>query len=70
MLDVTPAARAQAFLDRFGEALAKPDIDAAVAMYLDFGGPATTEGAGRNGGVGARRSVPRVGKPVQVAPDC
>ncbi len=33
MLDVTPAARAQVFLDRFGEALAKPDIDAAVAMF-------------------------------------
>jgi putative flavoprotein involved in K+ transport len=35
MLDVTPAARAQAFLDRFGEALAKPDIEAAVAMFAE-----------------------------------
>ncbi len=35
MLDVTPAARAQAFLDRFGEALEKADIDAAVAMFAE-----------------------------------
>jgi putative flavoprotein involved in K+ transport len=35
MLDVTVAARAQALLDRFGEALAKPDIDAAVAMFAE-----------------------------------
>ena len=35
MLDVTPAARAQVFLDRFGEALAKPDIEAAVAMFAE-----------------------------------
>ncbi len=35
MLDVTPAARAQALLDRFGEALAKPDIEAAVAMFAE-----------------------------------
>ena len=35
MLDVTPAARTQAFLDRFGEALAKPDIEAAVAMFAE-----------------------------------
>ena len=35
MLDVTPAARAQTFLDRFGEALDKPDIEAAVAMFAE-----------------------------------
>jgi putative flavoprotein involved in K+ transport len=35
MLDVTAAARAQGFLDRFGEALAKPDIEAAVAMFAE-----------------------------------
>ena len=35
MLDVTPPARAQAFLDRFGEALEKPDIEAAVAMFAE-----------------------------------
>ena len=35
MLDVTPAARAQTFLDRFGEALAKPDIEAAVSMFAE-----------------------------------
>ena len=35
MLDVTAAARAQAFLDRFGEALAKPDIEAAVSMFAE-----------------------------------
>ena len=35
MLDVTPAARAQVFLDRFGEALAKPDIEAAVSMFAE-----------------------------------
>ncbi len=35
MLDVTPSARAQAFLDRFGEALEKPDIEAAVAMFAE-----------------------------------
>ena len=35
MLDVTPSARAQTFLDLFGEALEKPDIDAAVAMFAE-----------------------------------
>ena len=35
MLDSTLAAKAQAFLDRFEEALAKPDIDAAVALFAE-----------------------------------
>ncbi len=35
MLDVTPAAKAQGLLDRFGETLAKPDIDAVVAMFAE-----------------------------------
>jgi putative flavoprotein involved in K+ transport len=33
MLDSTPAAKAQAFLDRFEEALAKPDIAAVAALF-------------------------------------
>jgi putative flavoprotein involved in K+ transport len=37
MLDSTTTAKAQAFLDRFEEALAKPDIDAAVALFAEDG---------------------------------
>ena len=37
MLDVTPTAKAQAFLDGFEAALAKPDIDAVVSMFAEDG---------------------------------
>jgi len=35
MLDSTPAAKAQGFLDRFEAALVQPDIDAVVAMFAE-----------------------------------